>query len=131
MDNYARLVDRIKRALLDRGMVVPLGEFMLRHLLRGEEFTDEEGNHLQALQTGIFIRLICYTEGGPSRGRWVHFGSSEHLYDRLLPYVDGLTSDEFRRLDVALAANAALHSMRPGRGVSANDEPIPRERMRG
>lgn len=51
-----RQIERSLRA----GRVVDVGSRTLRYCRRNDEFSDDQGNHFQALETGVFLQMNVY-----------------------------------------------------------------------
>lgn len=108
-----KLLQFIERALRE-GQVVTIGDFVFRFCRKGCTF--ESGDEvIQALETGIFIRLQVFEAPNwaePTSHRWGWLG---HLDDHelyLTPYLDALTPEAREYVAADLTFTAVMREMK-------------------
>lgn len=109
----AKLLEFIDRALR-HDQTVTIGEFAFRFCRRGHTF--EAGEELlQALETGVFVRLKVYESpdwNEPTGYRWGWLGHLDDLELYLAPYLDALTPEAGEYLATNLTFAAVMRAMK-------------------
>lgn len=116
---YEKLMQRMRRALVERRQVIDIGDdTRVRFQRKGEAW--EYGDFtIEALASGIFI--LCHVEQGGKRvgGRWMHYGSSDDLECIMALFLGDKTEKELDDLGVIICADAALQEVQRARRAYA------------
>jgi hypothetical protein len=108
------LLQQIERAIR-AGQVITVGEMTIRYCKRGQEFTDDAGNHFQALASGVFLRMDVF-EGRdlsrPTGTTWGHIASIDELDQVLKREIEPMNLIDRDGLSVDLAFTSAMRAMR-------------------
>ena len=108
--NVAHSMRLVRRALLEHGFMVTVGETTFRHLTKGQSFDDGEET-IEALGTGIFVRFPKTRAGEPAGHAWCFMGSTELVDEVVGPFLGTISEQARDDLSVQLAARAALRSI--------------------
>ena len=101
---------RLEKSLRS-GSVVGLGEVQVRYARRGQEW-EEEGNTLQALDHGVYLRLPAKDREDKTVGhRWLHHGTMEDLPRIVEPHVQRLSGLQREQVMQSMVFQAAMRTI--------------------